>query len=436
MHNYWIVPDDTFCKRFLRYLTWGFFAVFLFRTGNAQEPSSPPISPLHETAQELQAIETGEMDDDVPAPAIELLPVFKHEIRDLFASLLQRAPDADATTLQKQVVTALSAAGVTLGDRLKGHEVYNEHDAVQHFVLTHPYGAIGDIVVRAPPGHNDLLVFTADLEISCGSDSVLYVFQKANGNWRRILDVESNGYKEVSGGLGMFDSKFGGGTAAGGWFLVTTDVNPWCSSNWQSLRWKVVRPGPGPEKPEVLMTASDGVYLGVDEPYRLSANEAGFELRFYSDELLDLGELVRPHVRNYSLVGRAFNRIAPVAFRPDHFVDEWSRMDEREAKEWTSPTVGSQTWKWHKLLRSPKRPRFGTSFSFVQPCPGGSHWQVGLAFEAYEGERLAAGVPQQLVFTVSKHKEGFLLSGVTSTRPPGCPGETAPPPQPPGLPPQ
>jgi hypothetical protein len=407
----------------------------LLRTVNAQEGSSQPTSPLREAVQKLQAIETDEMGYDVPAPAIELLPVFKHHVRDLFASVLKGAPDTDAINLQKQVVTALSAAGVTLGNRLKGHDVYNEHDAVQRFVLTHPYGAIGDIVVRTPPDHNDLLVFTADLEISCGSDSVLYLFQKQDGGWRRILDVESNGYKEVSGGLGMFDWRFGGGTAAGGWFLVTTDVNPWCSSNWQSLRWKVVRPGPSPEKPEVLMTASDGVYLGVDEPYRLSANEAGFELRFYGEESLDLGELIRPHVRNYSLVGRAFSRIAPVAFPPDHFVDEWSLMDEREAKEWTSPTLGSQTWKWHKLLhRSPKRPRFGTSFSFVQPCPGGSHWQAGLAFEAYEGERLPAGVPQQLVFTVSKHKEGFLLSSVSPTRPPGCPGETAPPPHPLGLP--
>jgi len=57
-------------------------------------------------------------------------------------------------------------------------------------------------------------------------------------------------------------------------------MNPWCASNWQSLRFYVVRPSGDPYAPRVLLNEKDSIYLGDDPMYSLEDETAGFALKF------------------------------------------------------------------------------------------------------------------------------------------------------------
>ena len=47
--------------------------------------------------------------------------------------------------------------------------------------------------------------------------------------------------------------------------MVTADVNPWCSSNWQQLRYKVLRPGEDPRHSQVLLDEIPSAYKDIDD---------------------------------------------------------------------------------------------------------------------------------------------------------------------------
>jgi len=94
-------------------------------------------------------------------------------------------------------------------------------------------------------------------------------------NWDDLaidFGAESNGYADISGAQGSFQFAISPPDNEGNWFVVAADVNPWCSSNWQQLRYKVLRPGEDPRHSQVLLEEHTAIYLGVDQPYRLTVS--------------------------------------------------------------------------------------------------------------------------------------------------------------------
>jgi len=354
---------------------------------------------IADTLQQLRQVEI-EQDNEVPAAAIPLLTRLKHDLLALFQQVLNEGgPGVQASAAQEELLRRLQAANI----QLKGWDDWKARPI---------YGFIHQLDITQPAGHPDLMVFRSAIFIQCDDDSSIYVFQKRKGHWDMVIAVESNGYKQISGGLGELLYQVSPPDADGRWFLVYAYVNPWCTSNWQTIYFRVLRPGATPKKPVVVLSRKEEIFREAGAT--LEAARDSFRLDFDAGQELDAGVLIRPHVARYRIAGNRATRIPPLAGSAAGFLDEWSHMPWRKAARWS---------------RIPKFPRAGhhmlgsTSlhheFDFDQPCPGGNKWQIGVKVSRLDESDLMLGT---LVATVVKEGESYFITQLGYKRPGGCPG--------------
>lgn len=350
-------------------------------------------------------------DTNVPAAARPLLTDLKLDLRRLILDHIQSARGSrlDPDEIRSSVIEDLETNRVHVGG-----EGCTDH------------GCIAAITLERPDGHPDLLVATTTLGINCGEDSSLYIFNDSGRRWNLILSLEANNYAKVSGAQGLFGYAVSPPDGRGGFFVAAVDINPWCSSMWQRIRTRVLRPGPEADAPRTLLTREETIYLGMESAYDLDARRDGFSLTFTAAQGLDVGLLTRRHVVRYAIDGDRAWRVAPVALRPHDFLDEWLELPWEEAARWSEPSARPDLERWHARLKEAREPYY-TELQFVQPCePGIETWQVGLHLEPLEGKRPSRVLPPELFFTISRKDAAFVMESVASVRLPGCPGETPP----------
>jgi hypothetical protein len=379
---------------------------------------------LHDLAEQLRAIDTGgkrNPSGEVPPAAQKLLPQFKAGLREIIGRTLNEHSSSSPEALHKQILADLKKEGI---------EVLNAAQRDGYYTADgDDFGSLYDVTVRQPARHSDLMAVVTNLTIPCGSDASLGLYRRDGTGWQLILVEESNGYKDISGGQGSFQFGISPPDADGNWYLVTTDVNPWCSSNWQQLRYKVLRQGEDFHHPVVLLDEHSSIYLGTDLPYKLTLNPRGFELHMVAAQGLDDSILTREHVGNYEVSGNRVTRIAPLALAPEDFLDEWVSMKWEDAAAWTSSADAEKLQQWHDRLSRDSRQKIDTEFDFVQPCKASektAKWQIGLQLEGAGEHDLPGDLPAELFFTISKRDNAFYVESVDRERPPGCPGNTLP----------
>jgi len=99
----------------------------------------------------------------------------------------------------------------------------------------------------------------------------------------------------------------------GQFFVVAANVNPWCSSNWQQLRFEAFTLDASGAPSRVLSKSSD-IFLGdYPPPYRLTVQNHVFTLEISGGG--PSGES-RTHVISYSVEGSNVKRLAPIAPKP------------------------------------------------------------------------------------------------------------------------
>jgi hypothetical protein len=387
--------------------------------GSASPSSAPVSSPrpgdISSTARALQAFDAAaayERGDKIPTEVRDLLTRLKHQLRDLIERTLDDGvgPRSTPAAARARVLAALRREGVSTG---------GPEDDV------HTFGSVVAINFTRPRGHPELLAATTTVSVHCGDDGSLYLFRRAGARWRLVLAEEANGYEDVSGAQGRFDFRVSPPDARGRFFVVTANVNPWCTSNWQALRYRVLRVADDPYRPRLLLSGEETIYLGTElEGFRLGATADAFTLRFDAGQRLDPGILIRPHVLKFRVEGERAARVAPVAFKPEDFADEWLGMKWEEAARWSDASRLAELKKWHAALNASGKGFYGSEILFVQPCakPAGV-WQVGV--ESYEGDG-APRVPPKVYFTVARVGGALRMRGVSDERPPGCPGESPP----------
>jgi len=370
---------------------------------------------IRATFDRVQSVSAGKNEWQVPAQARGLLTELKHELRDSFTETLASATESSGLELKSRFEQSIRNAGVPLGDPLQPNRVYDADDPVLQRVLAHPYGIVEEVDVQRVQG---LVIMTTRLGIVCGSDSSLYVFERTAGGWRRTLEIESNGYKEISGALGSFDWKLGGGSKPGDWFVVEADVNPWCSSNWQQLRWKAVRPGPQPDRPRIISERNETIYLGVDEPYRIEADANGFRIVWSGDNLLNIDELNRERTMGFTVEGTTVTRQHPVTDNAGHFLDEWTRAPWNEAAQWTVEAARPAARTWHSLFA---RSDAGSlpQIRSVRQCPEPEAWLARVQWDQLDSKRVRRALPENLFFSISGGSQ-LEVTGIATTRPSGC----------------
>ena len=195
--------------------------------------SASPSRRVGETIRQLQAFTIDRSDPDtlpdpqIPIKAKPLLTQLKHDLRDAIAERVNATADAAAHV--EQIQTAVRRALPAEAHLGVGVDV--EVDEAR-------YGRVEGIRVQRPNADQDLIVATTTLWVMCGSDTSLYVLQRKDTRWQVTLSIESNDYKDVSGALGRFTYRVSGIRPDGSVVVVIADVNPWCSSNWQRLRYR------------------------------------------------------------------------------------------------------------------------------------------------------------------------------------------------------
>jgi len=376
---------------------------------------------LVQVASQLQRLKTtidGWPATDVPSIAQGLLPQLKAGLRAIALQVLNRHPGASPEDLRAFLIADIKAAGIEVLSSRGAGTVESEEER---------FGFVYDVRVQRPSGHPELIAVVFTLTIPCGTDDSLTLFENEGSEWRPLVVAESNSYSEVSGAQGGLDYALSPADANGGWFLVTANTTPWCTSNWQGLHYRVLRPSDSPEAPRVLLDEHRGVYLGVDDPFRLTVRQDGFQVGQMDSQSLDAGLLTRVHVQQYKVEGDRVVRVAPLALLPEDFLDEWVNLSWEDALPWTSGFDLAQLHAWHdRLSRSGSDENLFTEFDFVQPCPSKGpelQWQIGLTLEQSSGGDRIEHIPAELFFTVVKHDEAFYIVGVATKRPNGCPGQ-------------
>jgi hypothetical protein len=400
-----------------------FFFLLPLRTNAQSNPlQANPLDMIAQQLQGLEASQDGLPSTDVPPSAQELLPKMKTELRSLTLQTLNAHPAASAENLRTFLITDLRSAGLEV---LSGKQFENNYNTEAD-----KFGFVQDVQVRQPTRHPDLLVVIFSLTIPCGVDDSLTVFRIGGSGWQPLIASDSNGYATVADAQGWVKYAVSPSDSSGEWFLVTANVSPWCTSNWQGLHYKVLRPGDSAQTPRVLLDEHTGVYIGVDEPYRITTTRNGFTIHNVDSQSLDPSILTRVHVQKYEVTTEHAKRVPPFALFPEDFLDEWFNLKWEEAALWILAGDKSEFQSWHDRFNRPKRNEgFYTEFDFVQPCPSPAteaRWQIGLELEGTAEKDLPEDLPEELFFTVIKRDGAFYLSGLADERPKGCPGESHP----------
>jgi hypothetical protein len=359
--------------------------------GAVPEPVPAPLD-LAATARQLQAIHPPE-ERDVPPEARSLMTAWKQQIRDFIGRELNAGSyrSAAADRIRANLKAALAREGVPVR-RESSPETEGS------------YGWIGDLEVRRPAGHDRLLAVTVTQEISCGSDASLYLFQREEKGWRLAFALESNGYEQVSGGLGSFQFGVSPPDKKDDFFIVATDVNPWCSSNWQGIRYRAFRLGGDPLRPAPFLEEGASIFQW---DYELTVEQDRFRVSFQGSQRLDAGILVRDYIRAFRVTGTKAERIGPLAKEPQGFIDEWIEQPWEIAMRWTLHPERPAMKAWHDRIKERKED-ISTSFDFLRTC-GPNRSQVTLDLDP---DPKSPSLPRVLYFTVRSVGDDFRMERI------------------------
>jgi len=275
----------------------------LARISVAQKPTTitstcsneAPLSSLAGTVECLNNVKPTEY-FEVSISTQELLRRLKHQLRDFVAERITEDADSlPAEALRIRLIEQLAKQGVIIKDDETGEE--------GHF-----FGDVYDLKVERPSSPANLIVVTITLGIPCGSDSSLYIFQRTEQQWRLALAQEANDYDQISGAQGLFDYAISPLDSNNEFFILTGNVNPWCTSNWQGIRYSALRFGATAYQPQIIAAGEETIYLGVDPPpYKLEVAKKWFSITFEGNsspvEISD-GINSRKHVLKYAVISR------------------------------------------------------------------------------------------------------------------------------------
>jgi hypothetical protein len=364
---------------------------------------------ISSTWRALRRVDGEAIVSKIPPEVRALLTRLKQQLLDLVERTLDAEVSASTPTrtARARVLAALAREGVGVGE---------PPDDV------HTFGSVYPVELTRPRGHDDLLALTVTLSVHCGSDSSLYLFRREGARWRLVLADEADGYEDVTGAQGRFGFVVSPPDSRGRFFVVAADVNPWCTSFWQRVRYRVMRVGVDAYDPRSIARGEETIYLGTAlEGFRLAATSRTFTLRFDAGQSLDPGRLTRAHVLKFEVTGGRAERIAPLAFKPEEFADEWAQLKWDEAERWSEPSRLAELGGWHARLNREGEGFSGSEILFVRPCGGaGRSWLVGVESYRDEGD---TRTPPRVYFNVSREGGAFIMRAVGDSPARGCDGE-------------
>jgi hypothetical protein len=250
----------------------------------------------------------------------------------------------------------------------------------------------------------------------CGFDESAYLYSWSAEGWKRVWQTEQNTYtdKEYKPQIlhSVLVSPY---NRSNDYLLLTLGYNPWCTSNWQSLYYRIFRPGPDLESKPLLDT-EELAFVPGDAQGSVISNEALVE---FHNQSIDTGVLVRTAVRHFQIEHDQVKRIDPLALTPRDFVDEWLTHEWKEVAFWSESANRRAMRQQHTKLH--QIPVFGEfAYPPTMHCPQTPDlWQVGVYFS--EPPQAKGAEPQPTYFVVRwRPPYHFTMVNVTGQVSPAC----------------
>ncbi|MBR8397733.1 hypothetical protein KDW65_14065 [Burkholderia cenocepacia] len=275
------------------------------------------------------------------------------------------------------------------------------------------FGRNPDVDVTRDGTSRPLLFVRAGFDIACGDDNLLTAYAWENGRWQRALRWQADEYKDIGGAYG---GGFWFGALPGGQVAVVHGT-PWCSSRWSRFGADVIAPANGSAAQRTLFHTAHG-YVIDDDSIRFKVRADGFELRTTVGSL-DGDVMTRPGIFRYRVDGDTVQRVQPAAANGRDFVDEWLKVDDVLAREWSEPEAAGTALKARQTFNAEsKAPDIGFAYGPVRGCSDSKdRFQVELDLTGKGGETVA-----RRYALIRQERNGFTMLGLRNASEPACRG--------------
>ncbi len=294
------------------------------------------------------------------------------------------------------------------------------------------YGTWAGVAIERVPEHPELIGVQVTLNVPYGCDTSLALLEKRGRTWQTVLIDQSDEPREISDAWCDFSYGVSPAAADGRYFVVTASVNPWPTSNWQSLRWNVLRPGASARRPEVLASNSEPLFLGRDPAFDLVVTRDDFALGFVTSAECADGDGFQEKVRSFQVNGAQLAEIWPSDEPVCDFLADWARAPWTEAASWAHPSASPSVARWHDRIAGwadTVGPAFAMEVGSAEPCVGGPA-RMQVEVDLYAGWSDAAGGPRRAdvpgapaaIYLELLPSQGELrVLDISSDPHPGCP---------------
>lgn len=275
------------------------------------------------------------------------------------------------------------------------------------------FGRNPDVDVERNGTSRPLLFVRAGFDIACGDDNLLTGYAWENGGWRRVLRWQADDYKDIGGAYG---GGFWFGTLPGGQVAVVHGT-PWCSSRWSRFGADVVAPASGSAAQRTLFHTEHG-YVLDDDAIRFKVRPDGFEIRTTVGSL-DSEVMTRPGIFRYRVDGDTVLRVQPAAVNGRDFVDEWLKVNDALAREWSEPAGSVAALKARKAFNAESNaPDIGFAYGPVRGCSESKdRFQVELDLTGKDGNTVA-----RRYALIRQEHNGFTMLWLRNAAEPTCHG--------------
>lgn len=215
------------------------------------------------------SIEQGQ--NDVPATVTGRIAELKDALRRVSDAALACAPSSlSPLELQRQLSTVLHA---NVREPARTQAI-----AASQRQIAGLYGGELAVAVSRPPAAPRLLMVEYSIDIHCGTDTLLLMYEAQHGAWRQRLRWQSGPLKEISDPFGDFFLTAVLPARPSSWRIVVAHGTPWCVSRLSTFQIDVLAPAPDPAAPAVLWQTRRAYSRGAFDP-RVKSSGDTFELR-------------------------------------------------------------------------------------------------------------------------------------------------------------
>jgi len=383
---------------------------------------------------ETEQIKVGEMEEGVPPAVADKITQLKDALSHFSdIALACVGPSIDPLELEKRLAESLHANAPEPAP----NTVISANDHRYDEILG-SYGHNLRVQVSRSANVAGVLAIRYSINVECGEDNMLLVYELQNEAWKETLRWQSPPLKEISDAFGDFflsaflrDSSSAKEKEAK-WRVVVAHGTPWCTSRFSGFKIDLLSVGPDAAAPQVLWHTERGYSRGDFDP-RLKSSGNTFELRLNADCMSfdNANCFERRVIYRYTVDdnGRV-HRVNPLGINARGFVEEWLSAPWSESKDFSVGESVSSLQTAHELFNPPSKPGddqfVGHSFGPIRACATHGVFQVQMNSTL---ERIVPGKPggeskplPSDYFHVREVKDGYLMLSAATEPDPTCTG--------------